>query len=304
MKNLTKLVLLTFSFSCAPTQKEENQSDHTFFEIIEEGYELIKPKNGTKAVLILFGGYPERAQDIKREFDIIEEAENNKIAVLFMNYNQKLWLEEEEKQLVADQLEEAIEKHELSTSAIFIGGFSSGGNVALLIGDFLIKSERQIQPKGVFIVDSPIDLAELYFSAEKNIDRNFSEVSVNESKWIIQKLGNQFGSPHYSLTNYEHWSVFTGKTNNTSNLESLKSVKIRLYTEPDSVWWKENRMADYNQTNAYHIKKLAESLERAGFENVDYIPTINRGYRANGQRHPHSWAIVDKTDLIDWVLKE
>ena len=96
--------------------------------------------------------------------------------------------------------------------------------------------------------------------------------------------------------------LYSLKTKNISNISSLKSAKIRLYTEPDTTWWKENRMADYEQTNAYLMKNLSKELKENNFSNVEYIPTENKGYRANGNRHPHSWSIVDKDDLIDWML--
>ena len=63
-------------------------------------------------------------------------------------------------------------------------------------------------------------------------------------------------------------------------------------------------MADYEQMNAFYIKNLSKSLTKQGFENVEYIATKNKGYRANGDRHPHSWGIVDKKELIDWMLKK
>jgi hypothetical protein len=63
-------------------------------------------------------------------------------------------------------------------------------------------------------------------------------------------------------------------------------------------------MAKYDEMNAYSIKKLSESLKNYEFENVEYIPTENKGYRSNGERHPHSWSIIDTDDLINWMLKE
>ncbi|WP_111706242.1 hypothetical protein [Lutibacter citreus] len=161
-----------------------------------------------------------------------------------------------------------------------------------------------INPKGVFIIDSPIDLLELHRAAKKNIDKNFSEVAVKESNWIINTLNKKLGNPKKGISNYEKYSVYTLESNYTKNLSKLKNTKIRLYTEPDKKWWKENRMADYEQTNAYQIKKLSESLKALNFKSVEYIPTKNKGYRANGKRHPHSWSIIDKDDLINWILNK
>ena len=63
-------------------------------------------------------------------------------------------------------------------------------------------------------------------------------------------------------------------------------------------------MADYDQTNAFYIKELSKSLNDKGYKNVEYIATKNKGYRASGERHPRSWSIVDKKDLINWMLTE
>ncbi len=132
----------------------------------------------------------------------------------------------------------------------------------------------------------------------------YQKFMVQESNWLLETLGSNFGNPKDGIKKYEDKAVFTYSTDNTSNLKKLKNTKIRLYTEPDTLWWKNNRMADYKQMNAFYIEKLSKSLIGKGYENVEYIPTINKGYRANGDRHPHSWTIVDKNDLINWILKE
>lgn len=303
-KFLVLLIFVTFAVSCKNGNKQ-NETRTEFQKIVNKEYELIKPIEKIKAVIVLFGGYPEKAEDIEREFQILEIAKKHNVAVLFMNYNQKLWLEQTEKENLAEQLQGIFSENKLPTDNIFIGGFSSGGNVALLISNFIEESEdNNLNPKGIFIIDSPIDLAELYQNAEKNVERNFSESSVQESIWLLETLGKQFGNPNDSLENYQQYSVYTLKTKNIDNLKKLKDKKIRFYTEPDTIWWKENRIAEYEQINAYHIKSLSKTLKKSNFKNVEYIPTQNRGYRANGDRHPHSWSIVDKKDLMKWIMAE
>jgi len=308
MRRISIILILIFVglVSCKQNKQEKEHTTSEkleFTKIIKDDYELYKPNKEAKAVLILFGGYPETAQDIKREFKILDIARKNNIAVILSNFNQKLWLEENEKHKLAKSLQDIIVANQLPTDNIFIGGFSSGGVVSLLISNFIVGMKQfYIDPKGVFIVDSPIDLVALYKSSEKNIARNFSEPSIQESTWLLETLGDNFGNPEDDIKKYEDKAVFTFGTNNTSNLEKLKRTKIRLYTEPDTLWWKKNRMADYEQMNAFYIKKLSESLKIKGFEKIEYIPTENKGYRADGERHPHSWAIVDKNDLINWIL--
>ncbi|MBQ4915910.1 hypothetical protein J8L85_15755 [Maribacter sp. MMG018] len=306
---MKKLIAIAFTAliltSCKKAKKEQTEHSPTsdFVEIRNTDYELVKPAKNTGRVLVLFGGYPEDAEDIKREFNILEGAKQKDIAVLFMNYNQKLWLQEDEKQQLAAQLLKIFKDHKLPDANAYFGGFSSGGNVALLISDYLTEKQSSLIPKGVFIVDSPIDLVALYKSSEKNIARNFSEVSVQESTWLLKTLGDQFGNPENTVLAYQKYAVYTSRTETIDNIKNLKNTKLRLYTEPDTLWWKENRRADYDQMNAYYLERLSKTLKKSGFDQVTYIPTKNKGYRADGTRHPHSWAIVDPEELIHWILE-
>ena len=299
-------LILIVLISCKNGEKVKTESPviTEFKEITNDHYELCKPTKNIKKVLVLFGGFSEKPEDIKREFKILEITKKNGIAVIYMNYNQRLWLEENERKKLAELLQNIFIANKLFANDIYVGGFSSGGNVALLISSFIIKNkEFKLEPKGVFIVDSPIDLVALYRSSEKNLNQNFSAISVRESTWIIETLGKQFGNPNKDISKYEEYSIYTSKTNNFENIKALKKTKIRLYTEPDTLWWKENRKADYEQMNAYYIKRLSESLKNLGFNQVEYIATKNKGYRENGKRHPHSWSIVDINGLIKWIME-
>ncbi|CDF80829.1 conserved hypothetical protein [Formosa agariphila KMM 3901] len=303
---LVVLFVLTFSFSCKNNENKKTADSVKieYQEIKKDEYSLNKPTKNIKAVLVLFGGFPENVEDIKREFEILENAKKNNISVLYMNYNRKLWIEQNELEQLSKRLQSIFKENKLPVDNIYVGGFSSGGNIALLISNFMTNENSNIIPKGVFIGDSPIDLAELYHTAEKNIERNLSNSFAEESKWLLETLGKEFGNPNNDISKYELYSVFTSKTNNIDNLKNLKNTKIRLYTEPDTLWWKEQTMAKYEEMNAYHIKQLSELLNKSNFKNVEYIPTENKGYRADGEKNPHSWSIIDRKELINWMLNK
>ncbi|WP_205727871.1 hypothetical protein [Flammeovirga pectinis] len=283
-------------------KRKDKNNDYEI--VIDEQYELYKPLNTPKGVLILFGGFPEKAKDIKVEFDIIDIAIKNRIAVMFTNFNQMLWLEDKEKKQIGDFIETAIISNNLPNENIYFGGFSSGGNVALSITEFLINQPNlKIKPKGVFIIDSPLDLQALYNTSLNNIKMNVSKISVRESNWIIQILESRFDKPSINISNYQQYSIFNHQTNYTKHFDSLKNIKLRFYTEPDLQWWLKNRNTEYRELNAFYIKELSQELIHKGYNNLEYIETSNQGYRANGERHPHSWSIVNKKDLLNWILE-
>lgn len=303
MKKLLKFscfIALIFSSTLSIAQKNGIAINH----ISSDFYVLYKPDT-TEVVLVLFGGYPENAEDIEREFAINKLANKKNVAVAYLNYNRKLWLEEDEKIELAESLQDLFKSNNLQTKKTYIGGFSSGGNMALLISNFLIENSKyEIEPTGVFIVDSPLDLLELYNTSERNIEKNFSEDAVAESIWILETFNNKFGNPKENIKPYENYSVATISKKNIKNINSLKNTKLRFYTDPDTVWWKENRMAGYEDLNAYYIKALSEILKSNDFDDAEYRPSRIKGHRSNGERHPHSWSIVEKEELVQWILEE
>ena len=290
------LIVVTILFSCKSSISEVNH-------IIDKEFEIYKVSN-SKATLVLFPCFPCDIENTKNEFPIIEEANKKGVSVILMNYNFKLYLKDSELQNLSKHFNSIFENNKLSTDNVYIGGFSGGGNVTLLLSNSLIKEENSIQPKGVFIVDSPIDLLGLYKVAEKNIISNFSNESVQEANWIIDTFNAEFGNPKDSISLYKKLSPYTLETNTISNVENLKNLKIRLYTEPDFDWWLKNRKNQKDEINSYFIEQLYNDLKIKGFQKIELINTKNKGYRADGTRHPHSWAIVDKENLLNWVLEK
>ena len=119
----------------------------------------------------------------------------------------------------------------------------------------------------------------------------------------MQLLASNLGKPEDGIGQYEEHSVYTGQTHHTDDLSSLEDVKIRLYTELDTVWWKQNRMNEYEDTNAFAIKQLVDDLTERSGNRVEYIATEDRGYRANGDRHPHAWSVAEVDALIRWMME-
>jgi hypothetical protein len=290
--------------SCAQnknTSKGEKNTELETVNIITKDYELVSP-NVQNGLLILFPCFPCNAENTKTEFNILEIAVKNNISVLLMNFNQHLWLSEDEKKELESIIIDAITENNINAKNTFIGGFSSGGNVSLLLSDYFKSTGSSIQPKGIFIADSPIDLLGLYENAKKSIEKNFSETAIQEANWIVDFFDSEFGKGDTSLIRYENKSPYLSKTHATKNLSNLKGIKIRLYSEPDTLWWKENRQAEYEDMNAYYIEQLAADLNKLyGEDSIVYIKTENKGFRANGDRHPHSWSIIDEMDLINWM---
>lgn len=288
--NRILLILFTFLLTCQKTKTTKND------------FELFKVKNA-EALLILFPGGGNTSKETKRDFKILRKAIENKVSVLLMDFNRHLWIDKNDAQNLEKSIIKIINENELQTDNIFIGGMSIGGTVSLSLANYLAEKNSKINPKGAFVVDSPIDLYGLYQSSQKDLLRtDFSEERLAEPKWIINYFEEEF-SKDSLLINIQKYAPITLETKNTTNIDALKFKKLRFYTEPDTLWYKTNRQTDFESTNAYSLQKTIELLESKNWKKATIIQTKNKGFRADGERNPHSWSIVNVDDLLKWILE-
>lgn len=300
---MKKILILGFLVFSACKENNHSASEEQNITVTTKDYELLKSSQA-KALLIVFPGFAATSKEIKEEFDIIQIASEKNISVLLMNFNRHLWITTEEAENLSNTFVEIIAKHHVNRNKIYIGGMSIGGNVALSLSNHLFESNSDIRPAGVFIVDAPMDLYGLYLSAKEDLKRkHFSEDRLSEPKFIVGLMEDEFGVNDTLLKRIQKVAPVTRKTNNISNIEALRNTRVRFYTEPDTLWWEEVRQTRFEYTNAYAIQKIATFLGNEHWTNLQLIQTKNKGYRSNGEKHPHSWSIVDTDELTDWILE-
>lgn len=294
IKNTLIALLCLLIFSKVKSQEIKTvKGDH--FEL------KIAPQQ--KAILLLFPCYPCDIEHTKTEAAFLKDIEKEDISTLLLDYNRKLYLTEVEKEEYAKTLNTIFIENNIKKENIFMGGFSSGGNVAILLSSYLIKTENPIQPKGLIVVDSPIDLEELYKGAKNDVQKNKEPDAVAEGKFLIDLLGKEIGRPQENIEKYKSFSPYLISSNSTEHIKYLKNIKVRLYCEPDLEWQLKNKARKYEDLNAFKLEKAYHSLLDLGNQQVELIKTTGRGIRANGQKHPHSWNIVERENLIQWILR-
>jgi hypothetical protein len=267
-------------------------------EIHTADYDLIIPAN-QKALLILFPCFPCDAADTRAESPIADTAVANGIAVLLMNFNQHILMSEAEKRDVLDTIAAAVKAHGVDAANTFIGGFSSGGNVSVLLAKELVRAPRPgIGLKGVFAVDSPLDLVLLYECSQRDLAKSSFPEYKDEARYLQAFLDSTLGSPTDSMANYERSAPLL---NSSASVAPLKDLPIRFYTEPDTAWWRANRDDSDEELNAFAMKRIHDTLVAVGNARAEYITTEGRGVQ-HGNRHPHAWSIVDERELVRWIM--
>lgn len=285
--------VLLFS-GCGPAAAPE-RGPRTFHTT---DYDLVVPAE-QKALLVLFPCFACDAADTRSESTITDEAVANGVAVLLMDFDRHLLLSDAERTEVLDVIARAVQEHGLVGGNTFIGGFSSGGNVSLLLAKALLQAPHPpLTLKGVFAVDSPLDLMQLYAASERRVARTSAPVPPDEARMVLALLDSALGAPAANAAAYEARSPLTPSA---ANAALFKHLPVRFYTEPDTAWWRVNRGMSYADLNAFALQRIHAALQAAGNSRAEYTTTTDRGIQ-HGHRHPHAWSIVDGKGLVQWVL--
>jgi hypothetical protein len=194
-------------------------------------------------------------------------------------------------------------RYHIAGNKVILGGMSLAGTGVIRYAQYChaAKAATAIKPLAVFAVDAPLDYERLWHEAARAVQRNFHEDAVAEGKAVMKYLQEKLkGTPQTNIGAYRRHSPFCYSAPGGGNARLLSRVAVRLYTEPDVNWWITNRRKDYRDINAIDNAALVNQLKASGHAHAELILTHEKGFRDDGTRHPHSWSIVDETELLLW----
>ncbi|MBO9703337.1 MAG: hypothetical protein J7604_24195 [Sporocytophaga sp.] len=270
------------------------------------GYYKVVPNGDVKGLLVLLPGYGRSSNQIIKETQLPAVAKESQIATIFPTINQRSTLDSISTVLITASIKDMTDKYNIPKDRVFLGGFSSGGNLALLYTEMSVKNKGNayVVPKGVFAVDAPVDLIQLHYTMVRTTEANCNEAYVNEAKWVVANDIKKYGgTPEQNPTGYITDSPYSRSAKNGGNAQYLKDLPVRLYTDPDIKWNLEVRCADYYDMNAFGLAGMIRFLKLSGNKNAELISAINKGYDLNGKRNPHSWSILDAKDCKEWMIE-
>lgn len=203
-----------------------------------------------------------------------------------------------------DTIVEALRTVTPSTLPIAIGGFSAGGTDAILLAERCGARACRMPHAvaAVFTVDAPLDWYRLWSNAVITLAEAPARANVTEARLIRNVLESRIGHrPAPTSRAYLAASPLASRERDGGNARALAHIAVRAYTEPDIAWWMANRGGDYYGLNALDAASLIRHLTLLGNAQAELIVTTDKGYRADGTRHPHSWSIVDQPALAQWI---
>ncbi|MFM9910937.1 MAG: hypothetical protein ACKVOW_16470 [Chitinophagaceae bacterium] len=270
-------------------------------------YAIIKPSSGhIQGALILIDGFGGNADNFLTETKIHNVASTNDILTVCIPNGGRLYLDSSMTQLLNQISSDIKTEYALKKNQFAIGGMSSGGTIALRYAELCNQypSQYPIQPGAVFNVDGPIDLIRLYKSSERDWNKRTGDWWLYESKMIIDRLKAELGDPDIDMSKYKKVSPLLADSKDSTNESSLKHIGVRTYHDVDADWFIKNRRRSLYETNLLDGSELINRLYANGNLEAEFMRSKIPGQRSNGQKHPHSWNIVDEIDLVQWIKKQ
>ena len=269
-------------------------------------YTVIEPSGKPERLLVLLDGYGGNASSFLAETEIDEEAYRNNILTVCLPTGVRLYADSSICGLITTTLKGIITEYKIPANKVAMGGFSSGGTIVLRYAELCKQnpSAYPVSPAAVFTGDSPVDLAGLYRSAKRELEKGFQGWWLDESRMIIQTLGDTFGQPDKTPTAWNAVNPFNAADTSKGNEQYLATIACRTYHDVDVEWQLKNRGRSLYQFNALDASELVSRLQLRGNNKAAFIQSKIPGMRANGQRHPHSWNIIEAKELVEWIKAE
>lgn len=203
-------------------------------------YRLYKPGGSARGLLVLL---PYFGSDANAFSSAALPELLGKQNVITMAVSAGGYLTDRDLATLAALITQVVREQRIRPGKLYIGGVSAGGTGAVRYAEYCLSGHcgPGISPAAVFSVDAPLDFERWWNSQTLNLRRGDPKSSLEESLGILDALRSALGgSPTQVRSVYRRRSPFLASEKDGGNARLLKSVPIRLYTEPDVIWAIEN----------------------------------------------------------------
>jgi len=299
---------LVFLLICATTGsfgqviKEIQSKDATV-----ENYFVVEPKGDIKGAMILLPGGNLEPESIFPETKLHGVAFLHNILVVTLSYGKTtIYLNDTVLHNINTVLTEVIEKYKIPKDKFVMGGYSAGGVTALSYTEYCkqFPDKSVINPQAVFTADSPVDLVDVWYTFQREIKKNYSQVAMNEAKYYLDKMQTDLkGTPLNNLDNYIKHSPYYNGAEDGGNAKYLLNTAVRLYYDPDVIWQLKNRRRSLFDMNELCASAMINYLLLNGNDRAEFMIADRPAMRSDGSRHPHSWSVIEEVECIIWIEK-
>ncbi|GEO12139.1 alpha/beta hydrolase [Segetibacter aerophilus] len=262
-------------------------------------YCYMEPKGDVKGILVLLPGWGESPQSIFEKTALPHLLAEKGFVTIVPQLHQALLADDYTLAQVSELIAIQSKRYNSNSLHFILGGLSAGGAIAIGYAEHFLASDSTKLLHGVFAIDPPLDLNRMYKSAENKLQYECQNKLIRKEGDFIKKylLRIMNGSPAQQPDRYLKYSAFSANKEDGGNAKLLKSIPVRLYSEPDLDFVRKTycEQLQYEDINAFDLEKLSKFLAGIGNQSAEYITTKGKGF--------HSWNILDAVDCANWIVK-
>ena len=264
---------------------------------------MAEPKGAVTGVLVLAAGFGQHAEDTFPETGLPQAARTHHSLTVSFAAGNKLYADSSVLAEFGAVLRDVMARYGVGPDRFVLGGFSAGGMIVLRYTELCNQFPERfpIRPRGVFLVDSPIDIFTVWNSLEENYNNKYSLPAVEEAAFAMRHIKNDYGIPRENPAVYSELTAFSMDRAYGGHERFLQQTAVRAYHDVDIAWRLTQRNQAVHGSNYEVTAELINRLLLMGNTRAEFMQTFRTGYRADGQRHPHSWSIVDEKECIAWT---
>ncbi|MDE7496956.1 MAG: alpha/beta hydrolase [Muribaculaceae bacterium] len=253
------------------------------------GYTAITCNLKPKGDMLLFPGFGETSTDVLNATKLPEMMAKSGVAVFIpslQNGADTYGFSNESQSCLTDVVDDIQKRYNLADIPYCVGGFSMGGATAIRYAELV-----ENKPFALFAIDSPLDYKRFLLATKRDIELYHKDTEDGIYAKLYRDIEGIKDCSPYEIADTTHSAIMT-----------LREVPVRYYIEPAEDWWLNNRRTDALGLNIIDGTCFINDLRLNGNDKADLILTRDRGYRkSTGQKHPHSWTIVDNKNLLNWI---
>lgn len=298
--SLAAIFIISFLISLGQSQvKYKLESNGGYF------YAYATPAK-PKGMLILVSDFNQTEEDLLLKTEIPQLAYIHGIVTIVIPSGKKVFADREVVKMLTEVSNKSIEAYGLSNDKVIIGGYGTGGTIALKYAEYCLKYKYDypISPSAVYTIESWVDIIELYKSLEREIARNLDPRSVVEARIHKNIFDSTLGGgPDKNTENYSSITPFDMLDSDDENLKILKNTPIRLYTDTDMMWNYSNKQKSAYDMPATSASEMILRLKLMGNTEAEMIKTNEETKTITGKKL-NTRTSVDEKDLLIWILKQ
>jgi len=304
---MKKIQLLFFLFFISELGTAQNTTQTFELNGKSYQYEDLNKVDKPEALLILFDGGAGKASQIRPETSIPDSAVHFQYKTIGIDQSD-FFISDSTYSRIRTIIKH-VQKEEGIQHNLFFGGFSLGGYTSTRLAEMAVeRKDSTLIPNAIFAIDSPLDHLDFVSYCQRELNRNCPNENANklgkaEAKWVLNYYQQHFGSYSEDHTKYIENSCYTSILSSGGNGTYLKDIPVNMIHEIDIMWLIKERCRDLSDTNAILSSKFINFLIGMGNEEAIITLTSNKGYRADGRRHPHSWSIAEPIPTLNWLSK-